>query len=175
MQKRIEKISSFFKGFNITDGIAYIYVVFPNTWQLPNSAVLSDNFKASIASDDSGVYFFTQYTNGIDLIFDAVDFVIEFNRDLEAKTALFKEKVEELKSLFTTETTEALSTLVIEIKEPKKKSGKKTRNVKKKKTEDCQIECAAQCSEEPIKDETTIEEVAAQEDCNNMIDYIINN
>lgn len=170
MQKRIEKITTFFKGFNITDGIAYVVVSFPKTWQIPSGEVLSTEFKVSVAEDEGGTYFFTQYTNGIELVFDAVDFVIEFNRDLELKTNLFKEKMDELKRIFMSESLETLKTLKIEFKQATKKTSRK-KNVSKKVNKVDDI-VTSEVNTEDIKlnkEETTITESNGD----SMLDFVM--
>lgn len=123
MQNRINNIIEYFRGFNIADGIAYIHVTFPKTWQLPNNNILNNEFKTNVASDNTGIYFFTKYENGINIVFDAVEFTIDFNKDLEEKTSLFKDKVSELKELFMQEKLDVLKTL--QFKFTKKKTTKK--------------------------------------------------
>ena len=170
MQKRIEKISSFFKGFNITDGIAYVVVSFPKAWQIPSGEVLSTEFKTSVAEDDNGTYFFTQYINGIELVFDAVDFVIEFNRDLEAKTNLFKEKMDELKNIFMSESLETLKTLKIEFKQATKKNTKKKNTSKKNEKVDNVVASEIKTEDNTVnKEETTI----AESNGDSMLDFVM--
>jgi hypothetical protein len=128
MQERINKISEYFKVFNISDNIAYISINFPSKWQIPDTKILEDSFKVKIAPDDGGiVYFFTDVSNGIDNLFDSVEFTITYNRDLETKMQLLKEKVALLKELFAIHSLEELSTLEIKLT-PKK--AKKTKKVK---------------------------------------------
>lgn len=128
MQERINKISEYFKVFNISDNIAYISINFPSKWQVPDTKILEDSFKVKIAPDDGGiVYFFTDVSNGIDNLFDSVEFTITYNRDLETKMQLLKEKVTLLKELFAIHSLEELSTLEIKLT-PKK--AKKTKKVK---------------------------------------------
>ena len=119
MQDRIIKINEYFVAFNIAEGISYIKVRFPNKWEIPNGEVLLENFNVKIATEPNGeIYFFSELLNGTDVVFDAVDFVVDFNKDLEAKTLLFSEKINELKELFSTRTLSELQHLEIIIKSP---------------------------------------------------------
>lgn len=153
MQDRIIKINEYFVAFNIAEGISYIKVRFPNKWEIPNGEVLLENFNVKIATETNGeIYFFSELINGTDVVFDAVDFVVDFNKDLEAKTLLFSEKINELKELFSTRTLSELQQLEIIIKSPipftikeettkddKSKNKKGRRNNKKKEVENNEI------------------------------------
>lgn len=126
MQNRINKIGEYFKTFNISDNIAYISITLPSKWQLPDINILEESFKVKVAPDDNGIiYFFTDVSNGIDTLFESVEFTISFNKDLEEKLRLLKEKVEYLKELFATNTLEDLKTIEIKLKTKRGKKAKK--------------------------------------------------
>lgn len=162
MQNRINNIIEYFRGFNIADGIAYIHVTFPKTWQLPNNNILNNEFKTSVASDNTGIYFFTKYENGINIVFDAVEFTIDFNKDLEEKTSLFKDKVSELKELFMQEKLDVLKTLQFKLN--KKKTAKK-----KNPNQDLDKNVEEQC----VSKETTISENNDSESLLNFAQNIV--
>lgn len=118
MQERIEKIKDYFIAFNIAEDTAYAQVRFHNKWDVPNNEILIENFKVKSAQESDGsVYFFSELSNGILNVFDAIDFTIDYNRDLEEKGELFREKIEELKMLFATKTLEELRNLAITVEE----------------------------------------------------------
>ena len=157
MQERINKIKEYFVAFNIAEGISYIKVKFPKKWEIPNVEILKENFKVSIAEESDGdFYFFSELTNGIDNVFDAVDFVVEFNKDLEAKTQLFTEKINELKELFSTKSLSDLQHLEIVINLPmpldeksdkgKDKSKRTRKNNKKEKNNNENSQTASEVS-----------------------------
>lgn len=172
MQNRINKIKEYFKGFNITDGIAYVHVSFQKGWQIPDSNILKSEFNTNVASDDTGVYFFTQYENGINLLFDAADFVIEFNKDLEEKTELFKAKVDELRELFTTSTLDELKTLVISI--PKvaksKNRGSKRKNAKNEVEKEVNV---SEVDEVKVEVHDNSVEITNSQNDNSMLDFVM--
>ena len=144
MQDRIEKIKEYFVAFNIAENMAYTQVRFPNKWDVPSSEILEENFNVNTAIESDGtIYFFSEMSNGILNVFDAVDFTIDYNKDLEEKSELFREKIEELKELFATKTLDELRTMKIVVEEviilPWKKDSKsskrdKAQNNKDKKT-----------------------------------------
>lgn len=119
MQDRIEKIKDYFISFNIAEGVAYIQIKLPNKWDAPSSEVLEENFQTKTAKESNGtIYFFSEMDNGIMNVFDAVDFTVEYNKDLEEKSELFRVKIEELKNLFATKSLDELKTLNITFSEP---------------------------------------------------------
>lgn len=132
MQKRIEKINQYFNDFKVCDGLVFISVDFSKKWQVPSNELLDEMFKVKYVNknDGTGYYFFSPIENGMYNVFDAVDFTIEFNLNLEAKTMLLQEKIEELKKLFTELPIEILKTLEFKYSEKKPKNTRK--NNKKK-------------------------------------------
>lgn len=128
MKNKIESLGSYFREFNISEGIAYVLVEFPNKWVIPDSELLYDTFKTKHALDTRGVYFFTEIDNDISLLFDCINFTITFNKDIEEKSSLLKNKIEELKKLFMENELKDLYTLEFKIK----KRGNKNNNRKSK-------------------------------------------
>lgn len=111
LQERIEKIKPCFKGFNVDakEGVSVLLAKFPNGWQVPETVVKSFNLQTETRPE--GVYFVTEIENGIDELFDAVDYVIEYNQSIIEKSEILKEKIGELKDLFVRESVEKLKTL----------------------------------------------------------------
>lgn len=158
IQDRIEKIKAFFKGFNVDaeQGVSVLLVRFPNGWQIPNQENLSKKFSIQIAARQEGYYFVSEIENGIDGLFDAADYTIEYNQSIIEKSEILKEKINELKELFINESIERLKTLEFtfggEKITPKKnvKSGKKsTASAEKKKPQVIEEKAA----EIPLEDE----------------------
>ena len=152
MQNRINKIKDYFIGFNIADGIAYVKVMFPEKWSVTDTEILESNFSASVVSaEDRGIYFYSDMNNGITNLFDAIDFTIDFNKDMEKKSQLFVTKLEELKNLFSTLTLEELMSLEFVIMPKTKvmtKENKPKRTKTKKEKKDDVIETAVATEEE---------------------------
>ena len=130
MQKRIEKINTYFTDFKVSEGLVYISVNFPKKWQVPSNELLDDMFKVKCVNknDGTGYYFFSSIENGMYNVFDAVDFTIEFNVNLEEKTNLLQEKINELKSLFMTLPIETLRTIKFKYNEKQTKKSKKNKS-----------------------------------------------
>lgn len=126
LSARIEKIKPFFISFNVlaNDDAAYAVVKLPKGWVMPDLATLKENFKVEVAPLESGKCFITEIKNGSECIFDAIDYVVTFNRQLEATKALFDEKKNELRKIFSVEPLERLKNLRFVIDQPKKTSKK---------------------------------------------------
>ena len=126
LASRIEHIKPYFISFNVIaeESAAYAVVRFPNSWKIPNKTALKDNFKVEVAAMNEGICFVSEIENGSDRIFDAIDYVIDFNKEVEQRTALFNAKIKELGEVFASETYERLKTLKF-VFEPQKKVAKK--------------------------------------------------
>lgn len=126
IQDRINKIKQYFINFNIVEGYSYILAKFPPNWKMPKKEELMEAYGVKIAADPKGICFFTEFSNSTDMLFDAVEYIIDFNEKLMERVALFKEKMNELNELFSSEDLETLKTLEF-------KFGKKKKNKKKEK------------------------------------------
>lgn len=150
LNERINKIRQFFITFNVdsTDGASYVLVRFPNKWDIPDRKSLKDSFKVEIGVKPEGVFFITEIENDPSCIFDAIDYVIDFNRNVEERMEIFSLKMKELKEIFATEELEKLKSLEFTFKPQKKTVGKK-----KGKTS---TETTIETSQE-VKEEITVE------------------
>lgn len=159
LQDRIEKIKPFFKGFNVDakEGVSVLLVKFPDSWQIPGSIVQA--FKLQTETRQEGIYFVTETENGIEGLFDAVDYVIQYNQSIIEKSELLREKIGELKDIFVRESIEKLKSLQFTFGDkpitPKKnvKGGKKTTDKKVK--------------EEPTQEEETVKTPIVAEENDN--------
>ena len=106
-----------------TEGASVLLVRLPQGWQVPNT--VEKDFGVQTAVRQEGTYFVVELDKGTDVLFDAVDFVIEFNQSIIEKSELLKEKISELKEIFIKNPMEKLKTLEFTFP-PQKKSGKKT-------------------------------------------------
>jgi hypothetical protein len=111
LHERIEKIKPCFKGFNVDakEGVSVLLAKFPVGWTVPDA--VSKSFNLQTETHPEGVYFVTEIENGIDELFDAVEYIIEYNQSIIEKSEILKEKINELKDLFVRESVERLKTL----------------------------------------------------------------
>ena len=139
LDERIEKIKPYFALFNVSaeDGAAYVVVKFPQTWALPDGKGLQEAYNVQVAPMQNGLCFVTELSNGAECIFDALDYVIEFNKRAEERKTLLLEKAEELKKIFASEPIDKLRTLkfVFESEKEGEKPATKKGSKGKKNTE----------------------------------------
>ena len=111
INERIKSISQYLVTFNIQEGVACLVAKFPDKWTLFDAKTIGDEFNIVIEERQDGVFFVCSIADGFDGIFNAIDFIIEQNKDLEMKSELLREKVNQLKSLFEQEPLDRLRTL----------------------------------------------------------------
>lgn len=112
INERIKSINQYLITFNIQEGVACLVAKFPEKWTLFDAKTIGDEFNIVIEERNDGVFFVCDITEGFDGIFNAIDFIIEQNKDLEMKSELLREKVTQLKTLFEQEPLERLKTLM---------------------------------------------------------------
>lgn len=129
IKNRIQNINEYFKSINVhaEDNIIYVLVQFPRGWDCSELTEPNFNVKCARESDEL-IYFFAQIEVGLDTIFDAIEYNINFNKEAQIKVDLLKEKIEMLKCIFEKEDIKTLETLEFKYKTTSKRSKKKTNN-----------------------------------------------
>lgn len=131
IKERIKRLGTYFNSMNIAaeNNIIYVLVSFPQGWGC--SEVTEHNFNVKTVRDENPgyFYFFADMEIGFDKVFDAIEYNIKFNEDAQAKVALLRNKIEELKNIFEQEDIQTLETLEFKFKK------KTTKSPKSKKTE----------------------------------------
>lgn len=154
MKKQIEKIREYFKGLTVSLDNIVLIVKFPDTWILGLSNGLLKDFKCEVRNMQDGVYFVDQFENGYEEIFRCVNTIISINKEMEAKSALLKQKAKELSELFLNSSLEELENLEFNInKKSTQKSQKKTTTKKNNEKDTVVVE-----TEEPTTDNIIEEE-----------------
>lgn len=131
LDERIENIKPYFVTFNVSaeDDAIYVVIKVPSNWTAPDAEALKNSYSVQIVPMQGGLCFATEIKNGAEAVFDAVDYVIKFNKGVEERKELLTQKLTELKKLFVSEDLEKLKTLKFvfesEQEEPKKKKGTK--------------------------------------------------
>jgi hypothetical protein len=127
MKKQIEKIREYFKGLTISLDNIVLMVKFPDGWILGLSDGLLKDFKCEVRSMQDGVYFVDQFENGYEEVFKCANTIISVNKEMEAKSALLKQKAKELSELFLNSSLEELENLEFNFnKKVTQKAQKKT-------------------------------------------------
>lgn len=135
MKKQIDKIREYFKGLTITLDNIVLIAKFPDGWILGLSDGLLKDFKCEVRNMQDGVYFVDQFENGYEEIFKCVNTIISVNKEMEAKSALLKQKAKELSELFLNSSLEELENLEFNFnkkatQKPQKKTTTKKNNEK---------------------------------------------
>lgn len=127
MKKQIDKIREYFKGLTVTLDDIVLMVKFPDTWILGLSDGLLKDFKCEVRNMQGGVYIVDQFENGYEEIFKCANTIISVNKEMEAKSALLKQKAKELSELFLNSSLDELENLEFNFnKKATQKSQKKT-------------------------------------------------
>lgn len=133
MIEKIKALGDKFIESNIAEGYIYMLIKLPPNWSISNK--IKDEYKVKIVPEENkrGLYFVTEIDNGFDAIFDAINFVIKYNEQLEKRIEMLNKKISELKELFSTLEIEELETFEFKYKRKedkplKRKYVKKTKN-----------------------------------------------
>lgn len=131
LQDRITRISEYFQSMEITNNILVIKVLYKNRWGVFPSE--DETIKVCKSEEIPNEYFYyaDYFTVSVEKVFDLIEETIDMNISTEKKVNLLAEKVEELKTLFSTEPLEKLETLFFDFKEVKKEKPKRRKNLKK--------------------------------------------
>lgn len=168
LQEKLIELSEYGVSFNVASGNFVIKIKYNSNWTI----IQPDGNEIAFyrdENDDSVYYYVASVTTSIDKIFFAIDETIEYNRELELKVELFKEKMSELQEIFAQEPLDVLRTLEFKLK--KKKEKRKKEKVVKEKEDD--INNIEEVSEnEPTVDKN--EETEEQEETLSEIDVKIN-
>lgn len=127
VKERIESLKPYFYSFNViaSEDAAYVLLKFPSKWTIPDQTAIKENYQTEIAVRQEGVYFMTEINNGTDCLFDAAEYVITFNKNVEERKSLLNEKIKELTTIFATETLDNLKKLTFTIPNTEKSSKKR--------------------------------------------------
>lgn len=120
MSENIIELGEYFKALNVNNGIIFLIVNFPEKWEIDDNHAISDKYGIEISKQQEGLYFLTELKNGCEVLFEAAKFIVNRNKELEAKRVLLLEKVNELTQLFSEEPLERLHQLRFVMDEPDK-------------------------------------------------------
>jgi len=168
LQEKLIELSEYGVSFNVASGNFVIKIKYNSNWTI----IQPDGNEIAFyrdENDDSVYYYVASVTTSIDKIFFAIDETIEYNRELELKVELFKEKMSELQEIFAQEPLDVLRTLEFKLKKKKEKT-KKEKVVKEKEDDINNIEEVSE--NEPAVDKN--EETEEQEETLSEIDVKIN-
>lgn len=161
LNEQLIRLSSYKINFNIYEGTVIISLEYPKDW-----TVLEINSSDIQTTSENGRQFYwVPLQMDVEKVFELIDETIEYNKDIEAKSELFKQKIDEMRKIFLEEDLQTLKTMEFKMKKkklPKKKVTEEkennitevndTANVKQTTSENKQEEVIT----EPVKEENMV-------------------
>ncbi len=127
----LKKIGPYFFQLRKLEDYLVFDVLFPNTWKLPKRFVQEDKFLNNGETEDGNLSlsFISDFTEeGVDLIYQNIIGIINFNLEREEKERLLDEKIGELKKLFDSQKLENLKELKFDINQFKETVNEKPKS-----------------------------------------------
>jgi len=127
LNEQLIRLSSYKINFNIYEGTVIISLEYPKDW-----TVLEINSSDIQTTSENGRQFYwVPLQMDVEKVFELIDETIEYNKDIEAKSELFKQKIDEMRKIFLEEDLQTLRTMEFKMKKkklPKKKIAEEKEN-----------------------------------------------
>lgn len=125
LQDRMVDMKPYFKGIEMYNEALIVKVMFPEKWKPYDSS--DGRIKATRSENvPNEVYYYANSEDTTyDDIFDFVEETIKANQDIILKVKLLRDKVEELKDMFSTHTYDELTTLKFVFGDVKRPQGRR--------------------------------------------------
>lgn len=136
LQERMENMKPYFRGIEMYNDALIVKVVYPNNWKYYPSTDGRINAAPSEDGSDVIFYYADSKDTSYDDMFTLIEETIKVNNETILKLKLLRDKVEELKEVFSIKPYEELETLTFTFSTPKKAKPKRKYNKKKKAQED---------------------------------------
>lgn len=132
LKERINRISAYFRGIDYADGWLMIKVAYPPKITPTES---EDGLIKYTYSEEEGLWYYYAEDDLVDenAIFDLIEETVKVYEEAKQKVTLMKEKMEELKEVFASNSLEHLKTLYFGFTEPTNTMPSKRKYTKKKK------------------------------------------
>lgn len=114
-QDRLLKFTDYNVEFKVAEGHYFISLIFKKEWIL----LKSEYQEVKMIQKDGMTYFIAPLSFNLDTLYDVIDGIIEYNKEIEMKCDLIRSKIQELQELFATESYERLQCLQFVIKNKK--------------------------------------------------------
>ena len=96
LNEQLIRLSSYKINFNIYEGTVIISLEYPKDW-----TVLEINSSDIQTTSENGRQFYwVPLQMDVEKVFELIDETIEYNKDIEAKSELFKQKIDEMRKIF---------------------------------------------------------------------------
>lgn len=150
LQERMNDMKPYFRGIEMYNDALIVRVMLPPKWNAYNSN--DGRIKATPSETVANEFFY--YANSQDTtyedIFDLIEETIKANNDIVLKLKLLRDKVEELKEMFSLHSYDELTTLKFVLEPFKKDIPKRKYTRKKKEAEKAQEEPQTENNDEEI-------------------------
>lgn len=157
LQERMNDMKPYFRGIEMYNEALMVKVVYPRNWK----AYPSNDGRIKVTPSDDGAltyYYADSKDTSYEDMFDLVEETIKANNDIVLKLKLLKDKVIELKELFSQLSYDELTTLKFVTEKVKTEKGKRKYTKKKKEAEKPQEE-PNQASEEGVAQNKNNEDI----------------
>lgn len=178
LQDKLIELSEYGVTFNVADGKFVVRVKYKKDWDV----VTPENKSVSFFPDDADstlFWYVAPVSTDMEVLFEAIDETIRYNKELEEKTELFREEIMRLQEIFTKEPISVLRTLEYKFKKPKAKKVKQSDkeagetstidNVTREDDDSNDVANAEKASEE----KTYVTEEAVKEEATSDIDSLV--
>ena len=120
LNEQLIRLSSYKINFNIYEGTVIISLEYPKDWTVLQ--VNSNDIQTT--SENGRQFYWVPLQTDVEKVFELIDETIEYNKAIEAKSELFKQKIDEMRKIFLEEDLQTLRTMEFKMKKkklPKKK------------------------------------------------------
>lgn len=120
LNEQLIRLSSYKINFNIYEGTVIISLEYPKDWTILE--INSSDIQTT--SENGRQFYWVPLQMDVEKVFELIDETIEYNKDIEAKSDLFKQKIDEMRKIFLEEDLQTLRTMEFKMKKkklPKKK------------------------------------------------------
>lgn len=120
LNEQLIRLSSYKINFNIYEGTVIISLEYPKDWTILE--INSSDIQTT--SENGRQFYWVPLQMDVEKVFELIDETIEYNKDIEAKSELFKQKIDEMRKIFLEEDLHTLKTMEFKMKKkklPKKK------------------------------------------------------
>ena len=127
LNEQLIRLSSYKINFNIYEGTVIISLEYPKDWTILE--INSSDIQTT--SENGRQFYWVPLQMDVEKVFELIDETIEYNKDIEAKSELFKQKIVEMRKIFLEEDLQTLRTMEFKMKKkklPKKKATEEKEN-----------------------------------------------
>lgn len=114
----LNKIGEYFSQVRKLEGYLVFDLLFPNSWKIPKRFVQEEKFLNNGETEEGklALSFVCDFTSSdVEMIYENIIGIINFNLEREEKERLFNQKVNELKTLFDSQKLDSLKELKFDI------------------------------------------------------------